>query len=42
MDKEFLATLQRLKKQAAEANQALLCHLISMAEMEAKNMKKAA
>jgi hypothetical protein len=42
MDKDFLAALRRLKQQAAEAERALLSHLLSMAELEAKSMKKAA
>jgi hypothetical protein len=42
MDKNFLAALRSLKKQAAEAERALLSHLLSMAEIEAKSMKKAA
>lgn len=42
MDKEFLATLRRLKKQAHSAEQAFLSYLIEMAELEAKHLKKAA
>ena len=42
MDKEFLATLRRLKKEAQDAQQAFLTYLIGMAELEAKHSKKAA
>jgi hypothetical protein len=42
MDKDFIATLRRLKKQAAEAEKILLCHLLSVAELEAKSSRKAA
>jgi hypothetical protein len=42
MDKEFLATLRRLKKQAQDSQQAFLSYLIEMAELEAKLSKKAA
>jgi hypothetical protein len=42
MDKELLAALRRLKKQAQDAEQTFLSHLIEMAEREAKHSKKAA
>jgi hypothetical protein len=42
MDKDFVATLRRLKKQAADAQQTFLSYLIDMAEMEARQTKKAA
>ncbi len=42
MDKEFLTALRRLKKRAQDADQALLSHLIEVAELEAKHSKKAA
>lgn len=42
MNTEFLATLRRLKKQAADAERILLSHIISMAEIEAATKKKAA
>ena len=42
MDKDFIATLRRLKKQAAEAEKILLFHLLSVAELEAKSSRKAA
>ena len=42
MNKEFLAALRRLKKQAAEADKTFLSYLIGMAEIEAKNTRKAA
>jgi hypothetical protein len=35
MDQEFLATLKKLKQQAAEADLPVLRYLLSMAEMEA-------
>ena len=42
MDKDFLAALRRLKKQARDAEQAFLSYLIEMAELEAKQKQKAA
>ena len=42
MDKDFLAALRRLRKQATESEQTLLSYLIGMAEIEAKNIRKAA
>jgi hypothetical protein len=41
MDKDFIATLRRLKEQAAEAKKTLLSHLLSVAELEAKSSRKA-
>jgi hypothetical protein len=35
MDQEFLATLKKLKQQAADADLPVLRYILSMAEMEA-------
>jgi len=42
MEKEFLLTLRRLKKQAQNAEQSFLTYLIEMAELEAKQLTKKA